>query len=103
MVLQWGATDRGLVDALAGSESTSKSGARRGTDFLALLGDLLRAAQKAGTVRKRCRRADVKAIMVGTAGDAGLSARRRGRAADGGRAGRVARRVNDLALALVEC
>ena len=70
--------------------------------FLGLLGDLLRAAQKAGTVRRDVDVPDVKAIVVGAQAMQTLSARYRG-AADGGRARRVARGVNDLALALVEC
>ena len=34
-------------------------------EFFAMLGDLLRAAQKAGVVRRGVSVADVKAIMVG--------------------------------------
>src|SRR6516162_9615914 len=48
MVLQWGATDRGLAEALAGlgiDIETSLPEAE--DDFLGMLNDLLRAAQKA--------------------------------------------------------
>jgi AcrR family transcriptional regulator len=67
MVLQWGATDRGLTDALAGlgiDVATAMPEAERG--FLDLLSELLRAGQKAGTVRRDVDVADVKAIVVGT-------------------------------------
>ena len=66
MVLQWGATDRGLTDALAGfgidieTAMPESEGAFRG-----VLGDLLHAAQNAGTVRGDLDVADVKAILVG--------------------------------------
>jgi AcrR family transcriptional regulator len=60
--VEWSATNRGLVDALAGSgiEIT-------GADelFMNLLGELLRAAQEAGTAREDVGVADVKALMVG--------------------------------------
>src|SRR6201998_658210 len=67
MVLQWGATDRGLAEALAGSGidiETSLPEAEE--DFLRLLNDLLRAAQKAGRVRADVDVPDLKAIVVGT-------------------------------------
>ena len=52
IVLQWGATDRGLVDALAGLGIDIASAAPDAEDaFLAMLGELLRAAQEAGTAR----------------------------------------------------
>jgi hypothetical protein len=52
MVLRWGATDRGLVDALAGYEINVESAAPDADQaFHAFLGELLRAAQKAGTAR----------------------------------------------------
>jgi AcrR family transcriptional regulator len=66
IVLQWGATDRGLVDALAGfgidiaSAAPDAEGA-----FLAVLGELLRAAQTAGTARIDVGAAEVKALLVG--------------------------------------
>jgi AcrR family transcriptional regulator len=67
MVLQWGATDRGLADALAGVGIDIKDAVPDVEEaFLGLLGDLLRAAQKAGTVRRDVDVPDVKAIVVGT-------------------------------------
>ena len=85
IVLQWGATDRGLADALAGvgiDIETAMPDVE--ADFLGMLGDLLRAAQKAGTVRRDVDVRDVKAILSGChamqAANAGC-----GRAADGGR------------------
>jgi AcrR family transcriptional regulator len=66
MVLQWGAADRGLVDALAGFGIDIASAASDAEDtFLALLGELLRAAQQAGTVREDIGVREVKAILVG--------------------------------------
>ena len=66
MVLEWGATDQGLADALAGvgiDVATAMPDVEE--DFLGLLGDLLRAAQKAGTVRRDVDVRDVKAMLVG--------------------------------------
>jgi AcrR family transcriptional regulator len=66
MVLQWGATDRGLADALAGFGIDIKTAVPEAEEaFLAVLGDLLRAAQKAGTVRRDLGVPDVKALLVG--------------------------------------
>jgi AcrR family transcriptional regulator len=66
IVLQWGATDRGLVDALAGFGIDIASAAPEAEDaFLAVLGELLRAAQEAGTVRQDIGVHEVKAILVG--------------------------------------
>ena len=66
MVLQWGATDRGLAEALAGFGIDVKAAMPEAEDaFLGLLDDLLRAAQKAGTVRPDVDVRDVKALMVG--------------------------------------
>lgn len=66
MVLQWGATDRGLTDALAGFGIDVKDAVPEAEEaFLGLLGDLLRAAQKAGTARRDVDVSDVKAIVVG--------------------------------------
>src|ERR1700722_13539233 len=66
MVLQWGATDRGLADALAGLGIDIKDAVPDAEEaFLGLLGELLRAAQMAGTVRRDVDVADVKAILVG--------------------------------------
>ena len=103
MVLQWGATDRGLADALAGVGIDIKDTVPEAEEaFLGLLGDLLRAAQKAGTVRRDVEVPDVKAIVVGCQA---MQAYRPDTAErltevvlDGLRV-----RVSDLALALVEC
>ncbi len=66
IVLQWGATDRGLVDALAGIGVDIASAAPEAEDaFLAVLGELLRAAQEAGTARQDLSVREVKTILVG--------------------------------------
>jgi AcrR family transcriptional regulator len=66
MVLQWGATNRGLADALAGFGIDIASAAPDAEEaFLALLGELLRAAQEAGTARKDLDAREVKTILVG--------------------------------------
>ncbi|KRE27773.1 TetR family transcriptional regulator [Mycobacterium sp. Soil538] len=66
MVLQWGATDRGLSEALAGvGIDVNAAIPEAETDFLDMLGALLRAAQDAGTVRRDVDVADVKALLVG--------------------------------------
>jgi AcrR family transcriptional regulator len=66
IVLQWGATDRGLVDALAGVGIDIPSVAPDAEDaFLTVLGDLLRAAQEAGTARQDIGVREVKSILVG--------------------------------------
>jgi AcrR family transcriptional regulator len=65
IVLQWGATNRGLVDALAGIGIDIASAAQAEDAFLAVLGELLRAAQEAGTARKDLGVREVKTILVG--------------------------------------
>lgn len=66
MVLQWGATDRGLSEALAGVGIDVGSVIPEAeVEFLQMLGDLLRSAQDAGVVRRDVDVADVKAILVG--------------------------------------
>jgi AcrR family transcriptional regulator len=66
MVLQWGAADRGLVDALAGSGIDVNTVVPEAEgEYLAVLGDLLAAGQKAGTVRRDVTVSDVKALLVG--------------------------------------
>lgn len=66
MVLEWGATDQGLVDALAGAGIDIKDAVPDAeAAFLGLLGDLLRAAQEAGTARRDVDVRDVKALVVG--------------------------------------
>jgi hypothetical protein len=62
MVLEWGATDRGLVEVLAGF-MTDLDDAEEA--FLGILDELLRAAQNAGTARPDIGVADVKALLVG--------------------------------------
>jgi AcrR family transcriptional regulator len=66
MVLRWGATDRGLVEALAGLGVDIENSAPDAWDaFLGALGELLRAAQKAGTARRDVGVLEVKALLVG--------------------------------------
>jgi AcrR family transcriptional regulator len=66
LVLQWGATDRGLADALAGFGIDIASAAPDAEEaFLALLGELLRAAQHAGTARDDLGVREVKTILIG--------------------------------------
>jgi AcrR family transcriptional regulator len=66
MVLQWGAADRGLVDALAGYGIDIACAAPEAEDaFKAMLGELLAAAQEAGTARRDVDMRDLKAILVG--------------------------------------
>jgi AcrR family transcriptional regulator len=66
MVLDWGATDQGLVDALAGLGIDVDSVAPDADDaFRGLLGELLVAAQRAGTVRPDVDVPEIKALMVG--------------------------------------
>jgi AcrR family transcriptional regulator len=66
LVLQFGATDQGLADALAGSgiDVETVMPETEGA-FLGLLGELLEAARKAGTVRGDVDVADVKALVAG--------------------------------------
>ncbi|MCG7596617.1 TetR/AcrR family transcriptional regulator [Mycobacterium sp. PSTR-4-N] len=66
LVLQWGATDRGLSEALAGAGvSVDVAIPEVEDEFLAMLGELLRAGQEAGTVRGEIGVAEVKALLVG--------------------------------------
>jgi AcrR family transcriptional regulator len=65
IVLQWGATNRGLVDALAGIGIDIASAAKAEDAFLAVLGELLRAAQQAGSARPDIGVREVKSILVG--------------------------------------
>jgi AcrR family transcriptional regulator len=65
MVLDWGA-DLGLAQAMAGSGIDVNVVAPDGeAQFLGLLGDLLRAAQDAGTVRGDVGVPGVKALIIG--------------------------------------
>src|SRR6201997_258764 len=66
VVLQWGATNRGLADALAGFGIDIASAAPDAEEaLLALFGELLRAAQEAATARKVLDAREVKTILVG--------------------------------------
>ncbi len=66
LVLQWGATDRGLTDALTGGDIDVKTALPETEEaFLQILGDLLKAAQDAGTVRADIGVRDVKVLLVG--------------------------------------
>jgi AcrR family transcriptional regulator len=66
MVLHWGAADRGLVDALAGlGIDVMNVVPEAENQYLAVLGDLLAAAQRAGTARADVTVAEVKALLVG--------------------------------------
>ncbi|HYB34467.1 MAG TPA: helix-turn-helix domain-containing protein [Mycobacterium sp.] len=62
MVLEWGATDRGLVEALAGSGIEFADAEEA---FLDILDELLAAAQKRGTARPDVGVPEVKALLVG--------------------------------------
>jgi AcrR family transcriptional regulator len=66
MVLDFGATDQGLVDALGGMGIDIDSAAPHADEaFRELLGELLVAAQRAGTVRADVDVPEVKALLVG--------------------------------------
>src|SRR6202161_1459852 len=66
MVLDWGATDQGLVEALAGLGIDVDSVAPDAdAAFRGLLGELLTAAQQACTVRSDVDVAEIKTLMVG--------------------------------------
>ena len=66
IVLRWGATDRGLVAALAGLGIDFASVASCAEDaFLAVLDHVRRAAQEAGAVRADIDVRAVKSILVG--------------------------------------
>ena len=66
LVLRWGAADRGLVDALAGFGIDIAGVAPDVEDaFLAMLDELLRAAQEAGSARRDVGVREVKSILVG--------------------------------------
>ncbi|WP_204079481.1 TetR/AcrR family transcriptional regulator [Mycobacterium riyadhense] len=86
MVLQWGAADRGLVEALAGvGIDVSTAVPQAEDDFLGLLADLLHAAQDAGTARRDVGVQEVKALLVGCQAMQGYNAD-------------IAERVTDVAL-----
>ena len=64
LVLEWGATNQGLKNAFAGSDIKIKTAGAEDA-FLAILGELLRAAQEAGTVRTDITAVEVKALIIG--------------------------------------
>jgi hypothetical protein len=65
-VLQWGAADRGLVDALAGLGIDVSASVPEAEDaFLAMLSELLSAAQQIGAVRQDVSVLEVKTLLVG--------------------------------------
>ena len=66
VVLQWGAADRGLADALAGIGIDIKTAMPEAEEaFLGVLGELLKSAQDAGRARPDVDVPDVKAILSG--------------------------------------
>lgn len=66
MVLQWGAADRGLVEALAGVGIDVNSAVPEAeAAFMELLGELLRAAQQADSARHDVTVPEVKTLLVG--------------------------------------
>ena len=66
LVRKWGATDRGMSEALAGAGVAVEPGVPEVEDeFLAMLAELLRAGQDAGTVRGEIGVPEVKALLVG--------------------------------------
>ena len=86
MVLQWGAADRGLVQALAGvGIDINNTVPQAEQNFMNLLSDLLRAAQRAGTARPDIGVPEVKTLLVGCQAMQEYNAE-------------VAERVTDLAL-----
>ncbi|QCH22329.1 TetR/AcrR family transcriptional regulator [Mycobacteroides salmoniphilum] len=66
VVMDWSSADQGLVDALSGAGIDVQALIPHIEEsFYAVLGDLLQAAQKAGTVRPDVGVHEVKALMVG--------------------------------------
>src|ERR1700712_3854386 len=83
MVLDWGATDQGLVDALGGLGIDVESAAPDAEDgFRRLLGGLLAAARGAGTVRPDVDVPEIKALMVGCQAMQGYDKARAARVTD---------------------
>jgi AcrR family transcriptional regulator len=83
MVLDFGATDQGLVDALGGLGIDVESAAPDAEDaFRCLLGELLVAAQGAGTVRSDVDVPEIKALMVGCQAMQGYDKERAARVTD---------------------
>lgn len=66
MVLEWGATDRGLVEAFAGAGvDINRAVPEAEAEFLGMVADLLAAGQTAGTVRADVTVPAVKGLVVG--------------------------------------
>ncbi len=66
MVLNWGAADRGLTEAMAGvGIDVENAMPEAEAEFYAMLGDQLQAAREAGVVRRDVSARDVKVILVG--------------------------------------
>jgi AcrR family transcriptional regulator len=67
VMVEAGATNRGLADALAGAgfDVEAAAGAGGKDDVMGALRELLAGAQRAGAVRPDVEAADVKALMVG--------------------------------------
>lgn len=83
MVLDFGATDQGLVDALGGLGIDVESVAPVAEDaFRALLAELLVAAQGAGTVRPDVDVPEIKALLVGCQAMQGYDTARAARVTD---------------------
>jgi AcrR family transcriptional regulator len=83
MVLDWGAADQGLVEALAGLGIDVDSAAPDAdAAFRALLGELLAAAQQAGAVRPDVDVPEIKALMVGCQAMQGYDKARAARVTD---------------------
>jgi AcrR family transcriptional regulator len=83
MVLDFGATDQGLVEALGGLGIDVESAAPDAEDaFRGLLGELLVAAQGAGTVRSDVDVPEIKALMVGCQAMQGYDEARAARVTD---------------------
>ncbi|WP_205875711.1 TetR/AcrR family transcriptional regulator [Mycobacterium camsae] len=86
MVLEWGAADRGLVEALAGiGIDVSTAVPHAEAQFLSMLAELLDAAQQAGTARPDVGAPEVKTLLVGCQAMQGYNAD-------------LAQRVTDVAL-----
>lgn len=66
MVLDWGATDRGLVEAFSGAGiDINPAVPEAEAEFLGMVGDLLAAGQAAGAVRADVTVPEVKGLVVG--------------------------------------
>jgi hypothetical protein len=64
LVLEWGATNNGLKNAFTGSGIKIKTEGAQDA-FLAILDELLRGAQEAGTARTDVGAVEVKALIIG--------------------------------------